>query len=112
MAVAGSDDGYAGLAVVRRDGVHAVLRELVAAPGSAAFDALLRGVVMRLRRQGVRTLSAPVLDSSPLVPALRRWGFRSRESAPFVVVTGPDDPLRGVVTRGCHWLLTDGDRDA
>ena len=111
VAVVGSDDGCEGFAVVRREGRHAVLRDVVSEPDSPAVHALLRGVVTELRRGGVQTLSAPVLETSPLVPVLRRWGFHPRESAPFVVVTGVDDPLRDVVGHGRHWLLTDGDRD-
>jgi hypothetical protein len=111
ISVAGSNDGCEGFAVLRRQGRHAVVRDLVTAPGSPAVHALLRGVATELRREGVQVLSLPVLESSPLVPALRRWGFHARETRPFVVVTTPDAPLRDVVGRGDHWLLADGDRD-
>ncbi len=110
IAVAGSE-ACEGFAVVRREGRHAVLRELVAEPGSAAIHALLSHVVARLRRVGTQTLSAPILDTSPLVPVLRRWGFHAREWTPFVVVTGGASPLADVVGRGQHWMLADGDRD-
>jgi hypothetical protein len=110
IAVAGNE-ACAGFAVVRREGRHAVLRELVAEPGSAASHALLSHVVGELREAGVETLSAPLLETSPLVPLLRRWGFHARESTPFVVVTDPTSPLREIVTQGRHWMLTDGDRD-
>jgi hypothetical protein len=111
MSVVGSNDGCEGFAVVRREGRHAVLRELVAEPDSPALHALLAGVVAELRRGGVQVLSMPVLESSPLRSALRRWGFHPRETTPFVVVAGADDPLRAVVGDGGHWLLADGDRD-
>jgi len=111
MAVIGSNDACEGFSVVRREGRHAVLRDLVAEPDSPAVHALLRGVATELRRAGVQTLSAPALETSPLVPVLRRWGFHPREATPFVVVTGSENPLRDVVGSGRHWLLTDGDRD-
>jgi GNAT superfamily N-acetyltransferase len=110
IAVAGNE-ACEGFAVVRRAGRHAVLRELVAEPGSDAGNALLSQVVDSLRKAGVETLSAPLLESSPLVPLLRRWGFHARESTPFVVVTDPASPLREIVTQGRYWMLTDGDRD-
>lgn len=110
ITVAGRD-GCEGYAVVRHEGQHAVLRELVAEPGSTDIHALLYHVVSKLRRSAVQTLSAPVLDTSPLVPVLRRWGFHARESAPFVVVTGGASLRRDVVAHGPHWMLADGDRD-
>ena len=110
IAVAGKE-ACEGFAVVRRDGRHAVLRELVAERDSDAGHALLSHLVGTLREAGVETLSAPLLETSPLVPLLRRWGFHARESTPFVVVTDPTSPLRETATQGRHWMLTDGDRD-
>jgi hypothetical protein len=104
-------DGGGGFAVIRREGRHAVLRELVADPRSLDIHALLYHVVREQRRAGVQTLSAPVLDTSPLVPVLRRWGFHARETTPFVVLTDGASPRREIVARGSNWMLADGDRD-
>ena len=59
-----------------------------------------------------RKRSCRLLPSSPLVPILKRWGFRGRESAPFVIATTEGGKWDGLVNNETGWFLTHGDRDA
>ncbi|HKQ60684.1 MAG TPA: GNAT family N-acetyltransferase [Candidatus Polarisedimenticolaceae bacterium] len=100
----------AGYAVLLEDQGHAVLRDLFGEDD--ALDALIAAIVERLRADGrAHALSLPTLATSPLVPLLTHWGFRVRETCPFVVCTRRGGPWDGTVTASENWFLTDGDRD-
>jgi hypothetical protein len=63
---------------------------------------LLEGAADEARAAGAETLHASVSDGSPLIPRLRRAGFRRREEGPRVVAHGPFDATR-------RWELTQAD---
>lgn len=63
---------------------------------------LLEGAADAARAAGAETLQASVSDGSPLLPHLRRAGFRRREEGPRVVAHGPFDATR-------RWELTQAD---
>jgi len=100
-----------GYAVFVRREREAVLADLFGEPEDAVADALAAVVIDAMRGTEVETLSAPVLQGSPLIPALERWGFRARESSPFVVSTLPGGKWDGLVTDEHNWFVTHGDRD-
>lgn len=103
-----------GYAVLRHDRSHATLVDLCAEnvkDDAGVVDALIAGVVETLKTRAAQTLSAPLLESSPLVPWLKRWGFKARESHPFMVSAPPAGGLGETVRDARNWFLTAGDRD-
>jgi hypothetical protein len=73
---------------------------------TSLLQALAQELVRLLRKAGVTTLSASLLETDPRLPVLKRMGFWRRESCP-VVVYGPG---AGPVSTA-DWLMTNGDRD-
>jgi len=104
------DSRLAGYAVIRHEDDDARIMDLYAGKDRAATEALLAGIVETLRRRGTHTLSAPLLESSPLVPVIKNWGFHARDTAPFVVSTAAND-TQNRVRDAQSWFLTAGDRD-
>jgi GNAT superfamily N-acetyltransferase len=100
-----------GYAVYSNKGREAIVVDLYGDPEAVVEDALLAVVIDDLRGTDVQTLSAPVLEQSPLIPALERWGFRPRETSPFVVSTRSGGKWDGLVTEARNWFVTHGDRD-
>ena len=101
-----------GYAVLHKQGSSAWLMDLFGEQDAEITQAILAGVIYTLKREQIETLNAPVLPSSPLVPILKRWGFRGRESAPFVIATTEGGKWDGLVNNETGWFLTHGDRDA
>jgi len=110
--VALEDDGHLlGYAVWREKGKDATLMDLFGEQEATVSEAILAGVIYTMKQQGVHSLNAPVLPTSLLAPILERWGFRARESAPFVVSTQSKGRWDGMVNDETNWFLTPGDRD-
>jgi hypothetical protein len=106
-----ADSRLVGYAVIRHEGQNARLMDLYTEKNSEFIDGLVAGVIEALRAGRTRTLNAPLLEASPLVPVLKRWGFRARESHPFVVSAPPRSESAGTVQHAGNWYLTAGDRD-
>ncbi len=104
-------DRLLGYAIYRVEDNLAVLSDLLTAPVDGVAETLLAAVAVAARQAGAQTLSAPVLEDSPLVSVLTGCGFRPRESAPFVVSTRAGGTWDGVVNEMSNWFHTDGDRD-
>lgn len=111
VLVAEREGSLAGYLVLRRYSRSASIVDLFGEPEPTVAASLVRAVLDTLRGTDVQTLSFPVLETSPLVPLLRRWAFRPRERANFVVSTRPGSPLAGIVADPLNWFHTDGDRD-
>jgi hypothetical protein len=112
QAVAVEHDGrLLGYAVWKEKGKEATLMDLFGEQDAAVSEAILAGVIYTLKQRGIHSLSAPLLGTSPLVPILERWGFRGRESVPFVVSTPKQGRWDGIVNDENQWFLTPGDRD-
>jgi hypothetical protein len=100
--------GTSGYAILAQGAEHVVVADLIA-PEDASRAALLRAAVVRARRDGVVTVSVPILDGDPLGALARRAGFSPRESRPLVVYAG----VRPRIDVGSHrWLVLHGDRDS
>lgn len=112
QVIALEDNGHLlGYAVWKERGKEATLMDLFGEQGATVSEAILAGVVYTMKRRGIHSISAPVLQTSPLVPILKRWGFHARESAPFVVSTPSGSKWDGFVNDEKNWFLTPGDRD-
>jgi hypothetical protein len=98
-------------AIFIQDEHDAVLLDLFGEQEENIMETLLRTVFHVLRARKICTLSAPVLDLSPLIPILKRTGFYARECSPWIVYTRPGGSLEAVVTEGKNWFLMHGDRD-
>jgi len=112
QVVALEDDGHLlGYAVWKEKGNAATLMDFFGEQQGTVLHAILAGVVYTMKQQGIHSLSAPLLPTSPLVPIFKQWGFHARESAPFVVSTPPGGKWDGIVNDENNWFLTPGDRD-
>jgi hypothetical protein len=96
--------------VSRRDG-HATIEDLFGVDEAGTLEALVAGVVRRLRAERIVTVNAPILDSHALLPVLRRCGFRPRESRP-VVARGSASGWPDGRVKTARWGLLFGDRDS
>ena len=98
-------------AIFIRTEQSAILVDFFGEERSGISEAILSAVTDTLRKGGAFTLSIPVLDSSPLIPTLKRCHFYARERAPFIVGTQRGGHFEGLVTDSKNWFLTHGDRD-
>ena len=100
----------AGYAVFRQDDRMMTLVDVFAGGSAETVDELVRRAVVLAWDRGLEASSICVLESSPMIPGLKRAGFRERETNPIVVYAspkaGPD------VNDERSWLLFDGDRDS
>jgi hypothetical protein len=103
----GSLRGYAVFAQVDGD---AILADLISSD-SESPGLLIGELASLLRRRGAVTLSAPLTASHPLVPALRRSGFRPREEGP-VIVHGGVAPSAPPSIRAGDLQFSHGDRES
>jgi hypothetical protein len=100
-----------GYAIYTHTGDDATLADLFGINDPTIFTALVQYVVAVLRQRGVMTLSAPILESHPWVPLLRRLGFRPREASPVIIYAPRWPPPGGSGAGNGTWLLMRGDRD-
>jgi GNAT superfamily N-acetyltransferase len=123
---------WTAVLAARRGGVlcgYAVLRKPgPSAPGSAAgtyelidlfpyydpavVSTLIAAAIDTARRAGKTSVSASLLDSNPVIPALRRAGFRLRgDRSNMFTYASADRPWHDLVASGYAWYIWDGDRD-
>jgi hypothetical protein len=100
--------GYAILEITGTDGV---LADLQSSDDDATVAALLTYLDKLGRRFNLERLHAPIMQDSPLVPHLKRAGFRARESFPVVGRT-VDFETSTAVLSGNRWCLMHGDRES
>jgi GNAT superfamily N-acetyltransferase len=103
-----------GYVIIRHEENNATLLDLCAEKiekNATVVDGLVAGVIETLRSKGTLALNAPLLENNPLVPSLKRWGFKARESYPFVVSAPCPGELSETVRDARNWFLTAGDRD-
>lgn len=82
--------------------------------GEPEIAAALIGEVVALgRARGVSALWATVLEGGPAQDLFPRHGFVARESAPGVVVYGPQAPsgVMEAISAAPHWWMLEGDAD-
>jgi GNAT superfamily N-acetyltransferase len=103
-----------GYVIIRHEENNATLLDLFAEKveeNTTVVDGLVAGVIETLRGRGVDALNAPLLENNALVPSLKRWGFKARESDPFVVSAPSPGESSETVRDAGNWFLTAGDRD-
>jgi Acetyltransferase (GNAT) domain len=100
-----------GYAVFAQQGEDALLADVACAAGTEVIEDVLEGVAELLRKREIHGISAPVWDSSPLIPALRQAGYYARESTPMVVYARSNSPFEEALAAKKNWYLTNGDRD-
>jgi hypothetical protein len=112
MVTARYEGTLCGYVVFSQFDTHAVVADLLAVPERSVIEALLRELASQLRPRGVTTVNCACLNSSALVPMLRRAGFREREASPVLLWqprhAGPDLPS----VESQNWLLLEGDRES
>ncbi len=101
--------GYAFYTQVGQDGT---LVDLFGVNDPTVITALADRVVAILRQRGVVTVSAPILESHPWVPWLRRLGFRPRETSPVIFYAPHWSSSGDTGFEAAKWLLMSGDRDS
>jgi Acetyltransferase (GNAT) domain len=76
-------------------------------------EALIAALVALGRARGVAALWATVLDGGPAQAVFSRHGFVARETAPGVVVYGPQAPADVMTTISAvrNWWMLEGDHD-
>jgi hypothetical protein len=97
-----------GYAVFAQAGEDATMVDCVSGGDAHLALLLVERLTELLRNKGVMTLSAHVVESHPLVPVLRRAGFRPREATPMVVYP----PAYAAGLSAVDWCLMSGDRDS
>lgn len=98
-------------AVFGQDGPHGYLLDLFGFGEPAAIVQLVKRAATILLERGASTLSVAILDSHPMVPILRRYGFYEREYSPAVICEVGMDLKQGNKPPG-RWCLMHGDRDS
>lgn len=106
------DRALVGFAVFTQSGEDATIVDLVGGPEPGSLEALIGGCVDLLRRRGVTTIHAPLLETHPWVHLFENWGFRRRDAVPFVAYASPAFHSRYGHGRGFQWCLMHGDRDS
>jgi hypothetical protein len=98
-----------GYGVIEVEGTDSILADLQVVEESVTTPALLAYVDFLLTGLNVHRLSIPIMDGSPLVTYLRRYGFRPRESCP--VVAYAHNPAT-IPQSANNWFLMRGDRES
>jgi hypothetical protein len=110
MLTARRNGTLAGYVVFSHGREDATIMDLFGLDNDSLWAALVAEVVTILHSRGVVAVSASTLISDPRVGALRKLGFRARESCP-VIIYGRAAGQQQCSDRGASWLLMDGDRD-
>jgi Acetyltransferase (GNAT) domain len=100
-----------GYVVFSHTNEDAKIVDLFGFSDTAMWTSLVGRAVARLRDRGVVTLSIPALAPGPWTGLLKRWGFRPRESSPFVVCA-PEAGAGPSRDSTDSWFLMDGDRES
>ena len=102
-----------GYAVLRRDGDHTTIVDLFGARAPAVTRSLVAGILARERARDAAAISIHMVPTHPLYPAMRRFGFLPRESAPVVLFApGPQGAVPAGTVGTRPWSLVEGDRDS
>jgi len=96
--------------VYTRNGEQAEIADLFGVDEPAFLSQLVMEAAERLRREGVATVSAPILGSHRWLAFFEELGFHARESCPVVIYS----PSHGAAETANHssWLLMQGDRES
>jgi hypothetical protein len=101
--------GYAILAI-QNDTAH--IQDVFPMHDTPVAQEVLRGIVALGYRQGWQSISAVLLETSPLLPALDELGFWRREESSSLYAYCPDHvSWRAAIFDGHQWLAAGGDRD-
>lgn len=90
----------------------AILIDLFGIKQESILDSLLSTLAKELRRRGVMTISAPVVEGHPWRGLLMRAGYRDREHSPFVTCPGTGTLAQGFEGPRGAWHFMHGDRDS
>jgi hypothetical protein len=99
-----------GYAVFTSLGTEGRIVDLCARNQGGLIGLLLAGVVQKLSRRAVETVSMNAWEFHPWSQIFKRAGFIRREAAP-VVTYAPQDPQMFGSTQQASWYLMQGDRD-
>ena len=106
------DGKLIGFIIFFEDDGIAVLKDVLCQPDEKIIKALLAQWVKHLRQRNIRSISAILMNSNPLLGILRKHGFRSRPEVSSVFGYTPDDrELSSFWLQGNDWYMTVGDRD-
>ena len=97
--------------VYTRDGEQAEIADLFGVNEPVVLSQLVAEAVERLRKEGVATVSAPILSSHLWLAFFEQLGFHARESCPVVMYSPPQSDA-GTVADSSSWLLMQGDRES
>jgi len=111
LLTAHRDGSLLAYAVFTHTGKDAMLVDLFGIEELIVLRSLVDRLVVLLRKRGVITLSASMLESHPWVGLLQRSGFRPRETNPVVIYTPGYAPSEVNTFKDVNWFLMQGDRD-
>jgi hypothetical protein len=105
------DGSLVAYAVFTSDQGNGEIADLFGVCEPAVLSDLITGVVARLRKKSIFTLSTQMLDCHPWLGLFRKLGFRERESCP-VIHTGISESDRNRPMNSQPWFLMQGDRES
>lgn len=97
-------------AVYWHDGEDAEIADIFGINEGEVVEELIAEACHRLRRQGIVTVSAPLLASNPWLPVLEELGFRQREWCPVIIRSAIENSEESTERQRC--LLMQGDRES
>jgi hypothetical protein len=100
-----------GYAVVAQEAKSATLMDCVAGQDSGAVAAMVQTLAMKLRAQGVETLSVSTSGGTWWADQLTSLGFVPRESSPFVTYLSAKTRAQIGQRGSWPWVVMQGDRD-
>lgn len=101
-----------GYLLYTRNAEDAILIDLFGIKQESILDSLLSALAKELRRSGVMTISAPVVEGHPWRGLLMQAGYRDRERSPFVACPGTGALAQGFEGPRGAWHFMQGDRDS
>jgi len=106
------DGKLAGFIIFFEDNEIAVFKDMLCLPDEKTINALLSQWVQHLRQRNIRSISAILMNSNPLLGILQKNGFRPRPEVSSIFGYTPDDKdLSSLWLHGNNWYMTVGDRD-
>ena len=97
--------------VFHRTSDDAEIVDLFGAEDFLVFQYLLATLLRDLRRQGIMTVSVPIIVSHPWIEVFRNVGFKDREESPMVIAWSRGAPDGVVSQTEALQLVMAGDRD-
>ncbi len=101
-----------GYALFTHTAEDAILVDLFGIKQESIFKRLLGVLAKELRKRGVVTISAPIVEGHPWRDVLVQAGYRIREVSPFVVCPGSVSSAEVFKAPRGPWYLMHGDRDS